>query len=74
MPIYEFKCNSCQHLFEELVLNSAQVASLHCPRCHEIKVSRVMSTFGFSSGSVKSYANSTKSCSTCGSKNCATCG
>lgn len=34
MPIYDFKCESCDHQFEELIPASEQ-DSMKCPECGE---------------------------------------
>jgi putative FmdB family regulatory protein len=31
MPIYEYRCPSCDHTFETLIRSQGDVA--HCPRC-----------------------------------------
>lgn len=33
MPMYEFRCEPCEHTFETLVRSSSDVP--HCPRCKE---------------------------------------
>ena len=40
MPLYEYSCAKCHHLFEELVFNSDPVA---CPHCRATKVERLLS-------------------------------
>jgi putative FmdB family regulatory protein len=71
MPIYEYQCGQCEHEFEKLVLNTSDKIS--CPKCKSKKVSRVMSTFAFSSGG-KFKSTATSSCGTCSSASCSTCG
>jgi len=34
MPIYEYRCEPCDHTFETLIRNSGDVA--HCPKCSTI--------------------------------------
>jgi len=43
MPIYEYRCASCDQRFEELVAASA--AAPPCPGCGATDVTRVYSTF-----------------------------
>ena len=45
MPIYEFKCISCGHVFEALVRSSDPDASLECPACSGRSLDRLLSTF-----------------------------
>jgi putative FmdB family regulatory protein len=46
MPIYEYQCRVCGHLFETLVRGSDQPA---CPGCHSHDIERMLSSFGVSS-------------------------
>lgn len=71
MPIYEYRCQRCDHEFEKLVLNSSTAIS--CPKCQSEKVSRMMSAFAFSSGG-KFKSTASSSCSGCSSTSCSTCG
>jgi putative FmdB family regulatory protein len=41
MPIYEYRCEPCDHAFETLIRNSGDVA--HCPRCGSIEVAKQFS-------------------------------
>ncbi|UCH08067.1 MAG: zinc ribbon domain-containing protein [Deltaproteobacteria bacterium] len=61
MPIYEFKCNKCENVFEQLVFPSDGDIKPPCPSCGENDTCRQMSSFscgssdkslssGFSSG------------------------
>ncbi len=45
MPIYEFKCTSCGHQFEELVLGRVDVSEVRCPKCLNKDVERLLSVF-----------------------------
>jgi putative FmdB family regulatory protein len=54
MPIYEYKCGGCGHIFEMLRRMSDADTELECPKCHSNKVDRQLSTFaagGCGSGS-----------------------
>lgn len=44
MPIYEYQCRKCGHLFEELMLGSRKVDP-ECPKCGRAEVQRRPSTF-----------------------------
>lgn len=43
MPMYEFACSKCDHVFEELVFGDEEVA---CPKCAAKKVERQVSLPG----------------------------
>lgn len=44
MPIYEFRCESCQNVFEHLALKAGEKLKLECPSCGGQELSRVLST------------------------------
>lgn len=66
MPIYEFRCLSCNHIFELLSLAQNDTVELKCPQCQAPEVERVLSrvshVIGSSSGSPKTSVTN-KSCS-----------
>jgi putative FmdB family regulatory protein len=41
MPIFEYECESCGRLFEELVMSAAQ--EIACPSCGSGKVEKLIS-------------------------------
>ena len=45
MPIYEFRCKSCGHVFEELLIRSTDKDELECPKCGTPKIDQLMSSF-----------------------------
>ncbi len=45
MPIYEYKCHSCEHVFEELVPLGTSGDSLKCPACGNVGARRLVSAF-----------------------------
>ena len=53
MPIYEYRCRTCDHLFQKLQPMSAGPAGVRCPRCDGSEVERQLSAFaaGSSTGS-----------------------
>lgn len=55
MPIYEFKCEKCDKLFETIILNLSPEtqADIKCPACssRDVKKAVSVSNVGFSSGS-----------------------
>lgn len=47
MPIYEFKCNNCEHKFEGLFITSEEKASINkfrCPSCGSEDKEKLIST------------------------------
>ena len=49
MPIYEYKCESCEYIFEKLVLKSDE--TVVCPICDSMKTTKLMSSAAFIGGS-----------------------
>ncbi len=43
MPIYEYACNACGKVFEELIVRRSDEAEVACPSCRGREVSRQMS-------------------------------
>ncbi len=65
MPIYEYRCNECGHVFSRLQRMGATSEGVTCPKCESSEVERVVSSFasaGSSSG-LSSGASSASSCS-----------
>ncbi len=50
MPIYEYRCNECGHVFPRLQRIGATSEGVTCPKCESSNVERVVSAFA-SSGS-----------------------
>lgn len=46
MPIYEYRCEPCQHDFEAFLASSSDEAV--CPQCQGADLRRLMSTFASS--------------------------
>jgi len=67
MPIYEFRCNTCEEVFEVLFFSISEKREVLCPKCNSDQVEKLMSVFGGSYGSTSS-----SSCSTCSSSSCST--
>jgi putative FmdB family regulatory protein len=58
MPIFEYKCRDCQHLFEELVFSSlTKDEDIICPQCGKNNAEKKMSAFS-SAGAGDSYSAS----------------
>ena len=62
MPIFEYRCQSCGHKFEAILLGEQ---SAECPRCHTTKLEQQLSVFAVS----KSNGSSTVGAG-CGQSNC----
>lgn len=50
MPIYEYKCDSCENKFEKLIRREADELALSCPSCGERHLSQQYSTFSAQAG------------------------
>jgi len=61
MPIYEYQCNKCGCVFEELVLSSDGVDEFSCPTCGDEDICRLMSSF--SCGASSDVGERSSSCS-----------
>ena len=46
MPIYEYRCESCGHVFEDMVLSGHKEPDT-CPKCGAAKVDRLISNTSF---------------------------
>jgi len=73
MPIYEFECQKCGHLFETIVPSSSSPFP-PCESCNSKRIKKAISRFGFSSGgkSVGSLGGSS-GCSSCTASSCSSC-
>ncbi len=76
MPIYEYRCASCNKEFEYLVMGGHEPEA--CPACNHKNVKRLMSACGFLSkgadGEVTSASAGASSCTGCAASSCAGCG
>ena len=72
MPIYEFKCNNCGNLFEELCPMGSQGEGVKCPVCESEDVTKQFSSFAsqVKGSSSSSSASSCPTCSTCSTGMC----
>ena len=61
MPIYEYRCEACGKVFEELVMSAGCEEETACPECGCVETRRLVSSFsstGDSSGDADGAANS----------------
>jgi len=54
MPLYEFRCRSCDHVFEVLVRSA--VLPAHCPACGAADPERIHSLFKVDSSATRQGA------------------
>ncbi|AEG61521.1 FmdB family zinc ribbon protein [Desulforamulus ruminis] len=72
MPIYEFRCQSCNHRFQKLCSLGEKGEKLTCPACQASSPVRVMSGFRVNNpGNL--YGSRGDSCKSCTSSNCSAC-
>ncbi len=65
MPIYEFKCLSCEKEIEKFCKIGEDGSSFSCPECQG-KLKKKLSLF-------RSSGDGGNGCSTCSSSSCSTC-
>ncbi len=53
MPIFEFECRSCGHIFEQLIIHST---TAECPSCHGRDLERLVSMFAVDSDGTRTAA------------------
>lgn len=46
MPLYEYRCDACEHEFEALQKMSDEPL-IHCPACDDAKLRKLVSAAGF---------------------------
>jgi len=79
MPVYEFNCKNCSHIFDGLYPSGTKAENLECPECKQKTLIRKFSTFAVSSkggnGDFSSPAggSSKSKCSSCAGGSCSTC-
>ena len=64
MPIYEYKCKYCNHIFDAFQRLGEDGSNLECPECSTAKPDKLISSFASAGGD--SYSGSSVS-SSCGS-------
>lgn len=63
MPIYEFKCLGCGHVFELLKLKKeSQSIDMKCPKCGSEEVEKILSTVSITKTGSGKAKNTAKSC------------
>lgn len=51
MPIFEFRCLKCGHIFEKLFTRSDEEVAITCPECRSDSFERVVSRMNYVMGS-----------------------
>jgi putative FmdB family regulatory protein len=75
MPIYEFRCLSCDHCFELLSVRQDDDLEMKCPSCKAKEIERVLSCVSYVMGTSRSSGDSGKTKVTsksCSGGTCAT--
>ena len=62
MPIYEYRCKDCRHIFDAFQRLGEDGTYLECPECGTKKPERLLSSCASSGGDVYSGSTSTNSC------------
>ena len=65
MPIYEYRCNNCEHIFELFQSMGADNSKVVCPQCGIPRPDRIFSAFA-AGGAAMSSGVSSGSTSGCG--------
>lgn len=64
MPIYEYRCEACDHRFEALIRNAD---APECPSCGSRTLERAFSTFAVSTGGASAMRSAAPGpCGSCG--------
>lgn len=66
MPIYEYRCRSCDQEFEHLVRSVESTEKVVCPECNSRKVERRLSVFAAHQGHSGAPAVPAGGCGRCG--------
>jgi putative FmdB family regulatory protein len=76
MPFYEYRCEDCGKTFEHFARSVSDGAE-ECKFCGKRRLKKLISSFGFKSGSASSgdfhSSEGSSSCSTCTSSSCTEC-
>jgi len=56
MPIFEYQCLECSHIFEKFQAFSHSLANPGCPKCQTAQTSRIFSRFSSPSSDVGSMS------------------
>lgn len=68
MPIYEYRCDTCQNVFEVLTSAGSQQDKVHCSTCGSDKVRKIISAGSFLKSSPLASAGSSSASPGCGKR------
>ena len=57
MPIFEFVCEECNRVFEELVRSVSTIDEVICPGCQSERVKKKLSTFASMTSGSSSFSS-----------------
>lgn len=63
MPVYEFRCKSCERAFEQLIRSTSAKEEIICPFCQGNDVEKTLSVFAAHQGASPSLPGPCKGCS-----------
>ncbi|MCL4562409.1 MAG: zinc ribbon domain-containing protein [Chloroflexi bacterium] len=66
MPLYEYRCSQCGHIFEKMVRFSEANIPPECPICNSRLTQKQITSFATSGGSLSSSSGSSSSCGSSG--------
>jgi putative FmdB family regulatory protein len=72
MPIYEFRCEQCDKVFELLAVQREDMVAPCCPACESPEISRILSRTNIGGSSKEGQALPQISARNCGSGSCST--
>ena len=66
MPIYEYRCQDCKHIFDAFQRIGEDGTNLECPECGTKQPERLLSSCASTGGDAYSGSTSSSSCGTGG--------
>lgn len=57
MPIFEYKCKDCEHIFEVLAISKQKEANTQCEKCNSNQVEKILSVSNVRSNSGNSLSS-----------------
>lgn len=69
MPLFEFECNQCNEVFEELIA-AKDVEKVQCPKCASVDIKKLLSSGSIRMGHEKNVAVPEKCGGCCISQQC----
>ena len=62
MPIYEYRCEACGKVFEDLTMSAGDDEETACPECGSPEIKRLVSSFSSAGGSSGGADGAAHSC------------